>query len=350
MHNAVAFANNDVATIAWSYGRRPDGCMGFAVYRIDNKGKETALPSHAVFKGFTIKSGQTTAEFPLQKFYWKDPYARLEAEKTGNRKFRYKVIPLEGKPGALKPMKNLPFIVSNEVEISPQMAQGVNAIFNRGLISTQRVSRAFKGAPSKQKLIPQISDSKNALRASLSGDMVETLTGFVDRAKSSGKIYAALYELGDEQLIEKLEGLGKRLEIVLSNSVQTDPKTKKKSDGNQGARDRLKKTANSEWNRIMPANHIGHNKFLVYVDKGGTARAVLFGSTNWTPTGLCAQTNNTVVVEDAKLADRCLEYWKKLAADTNAAKVAKELQLVAHLTGHPRRFQSAYVSRGEVDH
>ena len=34
MQNAVAFANNDVATIAWSYGRRPDGCMGFAVYRM----------------------------------------------------------------------------------------------------------------------------------------------------------------------------------------------------------------------------------------------------------------------------------------------------------------------------
>src|SRR5712692_705473 len=139
MHNAVAFANNDVATIAWSYGRRPDGCMGFAIYRIDDKGKESALPSHAVFKGFTIKRGQTTAEFPIQKFYWKDPYARLEADKTGNRRFRYKVVPLEGKPGKLTPMKNLPFIVSNEVDISSEISKGIKAIFNRGLISTQRV-------------------------------------------------------------------------------------------------------------------------------------------------------------------------------------------------------------------
>ena len=325
MQNAVAFANNDVITVAWSYGRRPDGCMGFAIYRIDPKGKETALPSHAVFKGFTIKPGQTTREFPLQKFYWKDPYARLEAEKTGNRKFRYKVVPLEGKPGALKPMNNLPFVISNEVEISATMAPDIQAIFNRGLISTQRVSRAFKGAPSKQKLLPQISDPKNALRASLTGDMAKTLTGFLDRAKSSGKIYAALYELGDEELIRRLEGLGKRLEIVLSNSLQTDPKTKKKSDGNQDARDRLEKTANAEWNRIMPANHIGHNKFLVYVE-GSKAKAVLLGSTNWTPTGLCAQTNNTLVIEDAKLADRYWDYWKKLAADTKAAKKPKDLQ------------------------
>ena len=44
MQNAVAFANNDVITIAWSYGRKPAGCMGFTIYRIDNKGgKEFGL-------------------------------------------------------------------------------------------------------------------------------------------------------------------------------------------------------------------------------------------------------------------------------------------------------------------
>ena len=82
MQNAVAFANNDVITIAWSYGKRPDGCMGFAVYRIDDKNEEKPLPSHAVFKGYKIKPRQTTAEFPIQKFYWKDPYARLVATNT----------------------------------------------------------------------------------------------------------------------------------------------------------------------------------------------------------------------------------------------------------------------------
>jgi hypothetical protein len=72
MRNAVAFANNDVVTVAWSYGEKPEGCMGFALYRIDSTGQETALPSHAVFRGETIQPGQTTAQFPIQKFYWKD--------------------------------------------------------------------------------------------------------------------------------------------------------------------------------------------------------------------------------------------------------------------------------------
>ena len=327
MQNAVAFSNNDVITIAWSYGKKPSGCMGFALYRIDEKKKETALPSHAVFKGFKIQKGQTTAEFPLQKFYWKDPYARLIAEKTGNRKFRYKVVPLQGKPGHLKPMANLPAIISNEVEISSTIKDGLKVFFNRGLISTQRVSRAFGGKPGKTPLLARVSDMKDPLRASLSGDMVEAMTEFVDRAKTSGKIHAALYELGDEELIRKLEKLGKRLNIVLSNSVVTDRKTKKKSDGNTAARTRLAKTAGGMWNRIMPNNQIGHNKFLVYTNKNGNAKAVLFGSTNWTPTGLCTQTNNTVVSEDTRLAKRYLEYWKKLAIDTSSAKgVPKSLQ------------------------
>jgi phosphatidylserine/phosphatidylglycerophosphate/cardiolipin synthase-like enzyme len=327
MQNAISFADNDVVLTAWSYGKKPVGCMGFAVYRIDKNRKEEPLPSHAVFKGETIKPGQTTEEYPVQKFYWKDPYARLIAEKTGKRKFRYKVVPLEGKPHALRPMTNLPSIISNEVEISSKVSDQINAFFNRGLISTQHVSKALKGKPNRNALLAAIGKQNNRLRGDLSGDMVEALTGFVDRAKSSGSIYAALYELGDEELIQKLTGLGKRLNIILSNSVVIDSKTKKKTDGNQNARDRLAQTTKGELNRIMPANHIGHNKFLVYVDKSGDPKAVLLGSTNWTPNGLCAQTNNTLVIDDPKLADRFLAYWKQLAADTKAANgVAKSLQ------------------------
>ena len=51
MQNAVAFANNDVITVAWSYGQKLERCMGFAVYRVDSKGKETALPAVAVRAG-----------------------------------------------------------------------------------------------------------------------------------------------------------------------------------------------------------------------------------------------------------------------------------------------------------
>src|SRR5215469_13609115 len=94
MQNAVAFANNDVITVAWSFGQKLERCMGFAVYRVDADGKETALPAVAVFPGFKRATGDTCEKFPIQKFYWKDVYARLVAETTGQRTFRYKIVPL----------------------------------------------------------------------------------------------------------------------------------------------------------------------------------------------------------------------------------------------------------------
>src|ERR1700722_2974319 len=177
MRNAVAFANNDVATIAWSYGAKPDGCMGFALYRIDSKGQEAALPSHAVFPGETITPGQTTEQFPIQKFYWKDVYARLVGDKTGNYTFRYKVAPLEGPPDALKPMVSLPILTTNAVTTSGVCSASVKAIFNRGLISTQHVSDALKGNVSTTGLLAAIKVPGNQLRKDLAGDILGTLTG-----------------------------------------------------------------------------------------------------------------------------------------------------------------------------
>jgi hypothetical protein len=329
MQNAIAFCDNDVVVVAWSYGMKLAGCMGFAVYRIDAAGTETALPSMAVFPGFVAKPGQTTAAFPVQKFYWKDPYARLVADRTGTRSFRYKVVPLSGQPGKLKPMK-VAFLVSNEIAISPVLAPGVAAVFNRGLISTQRVSNALGGKPSKAALLAAIAKREGALRKSLAGDMIPALLAFVARAKSGGALYAALYELGDDELIGALEGAGKRLHLILSNPSAADEQSASAiTDGNSASRQRLAKTAGQLIDRMFSDGQIGHNKYVVYVDRHGTAKAVLFGSTNWTSTGLCAQTNNTMVWDDASLARRYLDDWKRLAADTLAAK------------GDPKQLQAA---------
>jgi hypothetical protein len=68
MQNAIAFADDDIVVVAWSYGHKLPTCMGFAVRRIDEAGQETSLPSMAVFPGSERKPGQTTDEFPVQKF------------------------------------------------------------------------------------------------------------------------------------------------------------------------------------------------------------------------------------------------------------------------------------------
>jgi len=47
--------------------------------------------------------------------------------------------------------------------------------------------------------------------------------------------------------------------------------------------------------------------------------AVLSGSTNWTSTGLCTQTNNVLVIESAEVARRYIAYWNRLKDDVDAA-------------------------------
>jgi hypothetical protein len=301
MRNAVAFANNDVATIAWSYGTRPDGCMGFALYRIDANGEETVLPSHAVFPGETIGPGQTTADFPIQKFYWKDPYARLVAEKTNSFAFRYKIVPLEGQPGSLTPMSSLPILTTNEVELTAKCSPSLSATFNRGLISTQHVANALKQNFNLDQFKAQIGTEGNQLRNDLTGDMAGTLTGFLDRAKNSGHIYAALYELTDKELVDALVALGKKLDIVVADiaakpkrevkatTAGKKPKTrtaatksaaKKAADPaepsdadmleeNKDAWDRLRASANVSLYRLPPSSHIVHNKFCFIAQSSG---------------------------------------------------------------------------------
>jgi phosphatidylserine/phosphatidylglycerophosphate/cardiolipin synthase-like enzyme len=340
MRNAIAFANNDVITIAWSYGKRPDGCMGFALYRIDATGKETVLPSHAVFPGEEIKPGQTTADFPIQKFYWKDPFARPVAEQTNSFTFRYKIVPLEGEPGSLKPMSSLPILTTNEVELTSRCSSSISATFNRGLISTQHVSEALKGHPSANALLPLINTEGNQLRKDLSGQMIPTLTGFLDRTKNGGSIFAALYELTDAQLIKALVALGTKLNIVLADIVSKPApaaKTKEVSLATAGTRvvaaagkkpsgateeenadahtKLVTSTRGKAFYRLPPSNHIVHNKLLIYVDDKGKPQAVLSGSTNWTATGLCAQTNNAFVIEDPDVAQRYMNYWNTLKGD-----------------------------------
>ena len=49
---AVAFANNDMAIMAWTFGGKLPDCLGFAIYRIDVRaGTEICLPAMATFEG-----------------------------------------------------------------------------------------------------------------------------------------------------------------------------------------------------------------------------------------------------------------------------------------------------------
>jgi hypothetical protein len=88
MQNAIAFADNDFAVVVLELRREDSRLHGLRGLpdRLDRRRDAAAFDGR--LPGFTPKKGQTTERFPIQKFYWKDPYARLVADKTGSRRFR----------------------------------------------------------------------------------------------------------------------------------------------------------------------------------------------------------------------------------------------------------------------
>jgi len=84
---------------------------------------------------------------------------------------------------------------------------------------------------------------------------------------------------------------------------------------NADARAKLRSAGVPLHDRMFNNGHIGHNKFAVWSDDSGTARAVMTGSTNWTSTGLCGQANNALIIRSDEAADAYAQYWQRLLDD-----------------------------------
>jgi phosphatidylserine/phosphatidylglycerophosphate/cardiolipin synthase-like enzyme len=315
---ALAFSNNDIAVVAWTFDKHLDGCLGFAVIRIDASGKETPLPAMATFDGKPAGPNNTTEQSPVQKFWWKDLYA------TRGQTYTYRIVPMGGTPGALKPLDGVAPLVSNAVTITEKRPPFFNAYFNRGIVATQALSHELNDKPSVAALQPHIIDPNDQIRKNLEGQLFAGVTSLLDRADTQGgTINAALYELNDPQGLEKRlqaagQGNPKSRTVILGNEAGVGPDKKPIMDSDAKNRAALKAAGVNVIDRILGKGSIPHNKFMV-LSQNGTPVAVLTGSTNWTSTGLCTQTNNALVIESPKVAQRYIDYWNTLKADVDAA-------------------------------
>jgi phosphatidylserine/phosphatidylglycerophosphate/cardiolipin synthase-like enzyme len=328
--NAIAICNNDMVYLHWHFERKIAGCLGFNVIRHDanqRSGKGVPLPAMVGFPGDELEAGErfkSTEVWPVQKYSWKDLFA-----KRGGT-YWYEIVPMIGVPGHLKPDVSQT-MRTNSVTLNSKRGHCA-VFFNRGIISTQAIAHSLlrekKGFLSVSALKTAIEDPDNAVRKRLVGDLKEGVLSLVRRAaQNGGECYCALYELSDLDLIKHLEGLGNKVHIVLSNAGGDSEDDSGIGDStNKEARSELHELGLDVTDRMMKKPHIGHNKFIVYVE-GSEAKAVLCGSTNWTATGLCAQSNNSIIIESAELADDYFKYWKRLKEDTdNAEADANRLQ------------------------
>jgi phosphatidylserine/phosphatidylglycerophosphate/cardiolipin synthase-like enzyme len=126
------------------------------------------------------------------------------------------------------------------------------------------------------------------------------------------QLYAALFELEDEEVVRRFCKLGARAHIVLANGSAKESEP----DANAVGRELVREAGCHVIDRMtsLPGQvgDLGHNKFIV-VMHGDQPLRVWTGSTNLTPTGLFTQINNAILVESGELASQYLAQWQRLA-------------------------------------
>lgn len=308
MNQAKAFANNDVVLLVWNYDNPIENCLGFCIKRKDiNSNHVVTLESMVGFKKESIQTRQfkPTSVWPIQKFNWRDFSAESGAT------YEYSIIPMTGTSTNLK-AKSQAKLITNQVTLSPGSGK-IKAYFNRGILSTQFVSsqipKSNLGIPNYSILLDRIKQPGDKLRNKLADELKGAVMSLLDKAiKEKGECYCALYELNDAELVEKLLEAKDRVHLILSNTGEDD-KT------NQVARESLHDSGMDITDRMVSNGHIGHNKFVIYVNPQGKATTVMTGSTNWTYTGLCSQSNNAIIIESKQLAEHYLDYWHRMKTD-----------------------------------
>jgi phosphatidylserine/phosphatidylglycerophosphate/cardiolipin synthase-like enzyme len=343
---AKAFCNDAVAYLAWETDEKVPGSLGFMITRIFvDTGERRVLPTWVAFKSQSNPDWeeQDTSVWPIQKFSWRDLTLRRSRNtldmRTGPLRVKYEIQAVGPMKKGLAPVpetdtaqpgkytgKKIPLAFygdafeTNEIVASNDIGD-VSVGFNNGILSTQNLRKQLrtpKGkTPSAAQVTKRIGTVDDPLRTFLAGDVLPLLRTLFERAEAEdGQIHAALYELSDPELVDLLVQYADRLHLILSTAGKDD-KTGEWDTTNAAARKRLHKAVGADRMQDRMFNTsagIAHNKFAVLLVKD-KPKAVWTGSTNWTPTGLCAQTNNTIVFRSATVAGHYLAYWNRLHED-----------------------------------
>ena len=301
------YHNGDDVFIAW----KPDGiipdCRGFGLLRRRN-GVEEVVSTWVGFEGDQATEGERRAStnWPIQKYQWTDYMAEPGDE------LAYRVLPMVGPDKAnLHPDPAAASDWTETIVLSHAVSPGVEVLFNRGIVASQWVARRLGVTGhdlQNQYLDKIIATPGDDLREYLAGPLGDRLFALLAEAtKQKRQVWAALYELDDPQLMTALLTLGEQAHVVLANgSVE-----KKGEDQNAAARAALAGKVDL-YDRMSSPRALGHNKFLVICDDDGSPRWVWTGSQNWTMTGLCTQANNSVLIDDPRLAAEYRAQWDLL--------------------------------------
>jgi phosphatidylserine/phosphatidylglycerophosphate/cardiolipin synthase-like enzyme len=318
------YVNSDDVLLQWTVDVLDDHCLGFAIQRRLTRGGTTGTPTwldnYASPGAQAHQSGahQSSEAWPFRCFTWTDHSVDRDD------KVSYRIVPvLSGAPAV---REDLASDWSDERTIAPAPQATYEASFNRGFVISQFISRYldehYPGVDrdkALQKFKQDIgADLEDRVRVFLSGQVRATMLALLDDlATGDGHLYAALFELADEQLVAALERLGARAHVVLANG-SVEPETgvsasqARERDENEAARRRLIAAGVDVSGRFVSPGALAHNKFAVITTSADEPIMVWTGSTNWTTTGLCTQLNNGLLARDAAVAALYRAQWQAL--------------------------------------
>lgn len=272
--------------------------MGFAIQRIDFTEDETIwLRGNKTFASIRPSTGIEDAsshEHPFQAFQWADYSA-----KPGYR-YRYRVIPMYGSPGALTEKAATSITINTE----PLSGHKHGVHFNRGGIASQAFVKRFPGMT--------LDEAGPPAYAWLARDLLPALLGFIGQAKDSTySLRAAIYELHWPEVLTAFKAAssaGTDVKIIYhANDDETGNANEEQID-KAGIRSLCLPRRNA---KLM------HNKFIV-LSKGGKPISVWTGSTNFSRNALHGQLNVGHAIHDRAMAKAFLGYWTALKPDPAA--------------------------------
>ena len=320
--------NCDDALLFWSVAAPISGCLGFAIERerklADGTVKAEVLDNRMGFKADKPKLGEhrPSTRWPFQRLWWTDHDVNF------GDTVRYRVTPVVKDGNKLTPLVSERSAWTPWATLAGGKKDGYASFFNRGLVISQFMARYLerlrvaKGLATRKDALKAFKDSLGEhelpIRKFLSGALRTEMLALLADAKDKGKqVYGALYELADDELVDALCALGSNASVVLANGSITKLKTETTSearqrDQNLDARKALNAAGVVVHDRFISPGALGHNKFLVLCNKTGKPEAVWTGSTNWTSTGLCTQSNNGLLVRHRGFAQEYFDQWERL--------------------------------------
>jgi phosphatidylserine/phosphatidylglycerophosphate/cardiolipin synthase-like enzyme len=314
----------------WRGGTPPNDFVGFSIeYRVPDGDRYYPLKNRLAFRGVDGKLNPNTLSTrlsPIQKFRWIHfpPNSELIGE------FSYRVTPVfMDASGTLSYGE----AQKADIELRRETYPGnLNVTFTRGFVSSQAfVDRYQMYGPISEILPAKASQgldfepthpkAEEAL-AWMGFEARQAILDVLDKALEDPKsrVSVIAYDLNLPEVVERLEKLGQRLQIIIDDSGEHGGEDAAESAAEQ----RLIASAGSANVKRQHVLNLQHNKMIV-VD-GSIHKLVVCGSTNFSWRGFFVQANNAIVLsgnEAVTLFETAfMQYWEapanKFGASTSA--------------------------------